>query len=188
MVEASPQVDGEMLTAEGCIWAANIVKLVDRVAAAMQRTPSPENLEATTWSAYQYGKTIKAVELLQALDVNNRISRAVGGFFQKYDIFLTPTTAQPPLPIGSLNANASNLDIRQWMEQGYAYAPFTSLFNITGQPAVSLPLGWNGENLPIGMQFVGRFSAETTLFRLARQLEEACPWHHKRAPLHVSST
>ena len=188
LVEETPQVDGEMLNAESCIWAANIVKMVDSIAAAMERSPSPENLEATTWSTYQYGKTIQAVELLRALDVNNRISRAVGCFFKKYDVFLTPTTAQPPLPIGALNANNPDLDTRQWMEQGYAYAPFTSIFNITGQPALSLPLGWNGDNLPIGIQFAGRFSGETTLFRLARQLEQARPWHGMIPPIHLSST
>ena len=189
MVEEMPQLDGrEMLSAEACIWSANIVKMVEWIAATMQRTPSPENLEATTWSTYQYGKTIKAVDLLHALEVNNRISRVVGGFFQKYDILLTPTTAQPPLQLGTLNANAPDLDTLQWMEQGYAFAPFTSLFNITGQPAVSLPLGTNGENLPIGMHFAGRFSGETTLFRLARQLEEARPWHEKKPPIHVSSS
>lgn len=186
LVEQTPPEDGEMLWAETCIWAANIAKLADQVAAVVQRTPSPENLEATTWSAYQYGKNIKAVELLQALNINNRISRTVGGFFQQYDVMLTPTTAQLPPPIGTLNANATGLEPQQWMEQGYAYAPHTSLFNITGQPAVSLPLGWSSDNLPIGMQFAGRYSEETTLFQLAGQLERARPWREKVPPIHVS--
>jgi len=186
LVEASPEVDMEALTlATTRIWAANMTNWINGLALAQQKIPTQENLEATTWACYQFGQTLKASELLQALDINAMVSRRVGVFFSEYDVLLSPTVARLPLLIGELNANSLGVDAIQWAEQIFTYAPFTSLFNTTGQPAVSLPLGWSRDGLPIGMQFVGRFADEATLFRLAGQLEQARPWKAKRPPVHV---
>ena len=78
--------------------------------------------------------------------------------------------------LGTLNANDASLDAVAWSEKTFAYAPFTPLFNMTGQPAVSLPLGRAANGLPVGMQFTARFGREDILFDLARQLEQAQPW------------
>ena len=102
------------------------------------------------------------------------LSRISGGIGPKV-LSDTPTTAHPPLPLGELDANGSGLDAKQWTEQIFAYTPFTNLYNTTGQPAISLPLAWSKDSLPIGMMFSARFADEATLFRLARQLEEARP-------------
>jgi amidase len=186
LVEDAPMFDIDMFSlATLRIWGANLASMMDGVAAFTQRTPSPENLEAGSWACYQFGQSLTATELLQAIDINTMVSRQVGAFFTKYDVLLSPTTAHPPLPLGQLNQNAAGLSAKEWTEQIFTYAPFTNLFNATGQPAISLPLGWSKNNLPIGMQFAGRFADEATLLRLAAQLEQSHPWNNKRPAVHV---
>jgi len=111
---------------------------------------------------------------------------------------LTPTLSQPPVKIGSLQPNENekllinligSFDgggllkamgiIKPLAAQTFEFMPWTPVFNVTGQPAMSAPLHWSGENLPIGMHFVGKFGDEATLFRLAGQLEQARPWAKK---------
>ena len=101
-------------------------------------------------------------------------------------ILLTPTIAQPPLILGTLDQNAAGIDAREWTRQVFDWVPFTPLFNTTGQPAISLPLHWSPDGLPIGMQFAGALNDEATLLRLAGQLEEAKPWRDKKPPVHYS--
>ena len=186
MVEAAPEVDIESHSlATLRVWTANLANMMDGVATLLEKTPSEDNLEAASWACYQFGKSLTATELLQALDIYTFVSRAVGAFFENYDALLSPTTAHPPLPLGELNQNASGLSAEQWTTQIFTYAPFTNLFNTTGLPAISLPLTWSKDDLPIGMQFAGRFAGEATLLKLATQLEEARPWKDKHPPVHV---
>lgn len=188
MVEAAPQIDVE---AHGLatlrVWAANLVNMMDTVAELLQRTPSPGNLETASWACYEYGKTVSAPELLKALDTYAAVSRAVGAFFQDYDALLSPTAAHPPWPLGELNQNAPGLTAEAWTDQVFTLCPFTNLFNTTGQPAISLPLAWSRDGLPMGMQFAGRFADEGTLLRLAAQLEQARPWKDRRPPVHAGN-
>ncbi|KAB7705509.1 amidase [Bacillus aerolatus] len=178
MVEAAPIVDEELHALSALrIKAAYTTSAINHASAKLNRVPSEENLEAAIWSAYQTGQNLKATELLEAFNIQNRISRSVGEFFTNYDVLLTPTAAQPPLSLGELNMNAPESDMRTFGKKMFNYFPFTRLFNTTGQPAVSLPLGWSRTGLPIGMQFAGRFADEATLFRLAGQLEKAGLWN-----------
>lgn len=181
LVEISPHIDAEQqFIATLRIWAANISRSIDRLQKGLNRTASADNLEASNWALYQFGKSLSASDLLEAFEINNTVSRTVGEFFVDYDVMLTPTIAQLPWEIGKLDANDPNLDATQWTERMMAYAPFTNIFNTTGQPAISLPLGWSKNGLPIGMQFAGRFADESTLLQLAFQLEEAQPWKNRR--------
>jgi amidase len=95
-----------------------------------------------------------------------------------YDVWLTPTLGEPPLPLGSFDATPD--DPVAGMRRAVQFVPFTPICNMTGQPAMSVPLFWNDEGLPIGTHFVGRFGDEATLFRLAAQLESARPWSDRR--------
>ena len=98
-------------------------------------------------------------------------------FFEQYDVWLTPTLTRPPPPLGWFDFDPENRhQSTQRMEQ---YPRFTSLANVTGQPAISLPLCWNDEGLPIGIQLMGRYADEATLLRVAAQLEVARPWAHR---------
>ena len=112
----------------------------------------------------------------------NRTSRDVAEFFRPYDVLLTPTVARRTLPIGAalLNGNAPGLSAEKWVRQIFTYAPFTSLFNTTGQPAISLPLEQDSDGMPVGIQVVGRYGDEALLFRLAASLEEARAWKDRR--------
>jgi amidase len=189
MVEAFPEVNYEALSqATMHIWTANIHRGIEQIAEALNRKPSEENLEATILKAYRYGATLSAYDLITAIDVSAKVSRSVGRFFTHYDVLLLPTIATPPFPLGVLNANDPEMDVSQWTEHVFTLSPFTSLFNTTGQPAISLPLGWSKDGLPIGMQFAGRFAEEATLLQLAGQLEAARPWNHKRPSVHAANS
>nr|WP_243237185.1 amidase [Heliobacterium chlorum] len=187
LVEDSPKINvEEFLGATFTIWAAFVNETVKTVAELMDRVPSVDNLEQANWVTYLYGEKLKASDLLKALDVNNRVSRAVGQFFTKYDVLLSPTTPCPPWLLGELNSNAKGMDAKTWFTDMFRYGPFTCLFNTTGQPAISLPLGWSNAGLPIGMHFAGRYGDEATLLQLAKQLEEARPWRGRLPKIHVS--
>jgi Asp-tRNA(Asn)/Glu-tRNA(Gln) amidotransferase A subunit family amidase len=95
-------------------------------------------------------------------------------------MLLTPTLAEPPAALGVLDMMSEDLDA--YTRRLWRYTPFTYPFNVTGQPAMSVPLFWNEAGLPIGVQFVGRYGDEAGLFRLAGQLEQARPWQDRRPP------
>ncbi|MEP6970978.1 MAG: amidase family protein [Betaproteobacteria bacterium] len=93
---------------------------------------------------------------------------------------LTPTLAQTPRPIGAFDIRSGDVDA--WISKLAAYLPFTYPFNITGQPAASVPLYWDADGLPIGCQFAARYGEEGLLLRLCAQLEQARPWFNRRPP------
>ena len=175
--EASPQVDWErFIDANLPIWTASIAEGALGLAQTRGIKIGQDVLEAVTLVSVEYGRRLTAVDLLRALRLCNTITRSVSPFFRSYDVLVTPTVATPPPPLGTLNQNDPNLDPRGWLNKLFALIPFTPLFNMTGQPAISLPLGQSSEGLPIGVQFVARYGDEATLFRLAAQLEQALPW------------
>ncbi|MEH6941686.1 amidase [Bacillus sp. JJ722] len=185
LVEDSPQYEVEPFSlATLRIWTANIYKMIENAAQLTGKTPSEKNIEATTWQCYLYGREMKASQLLEAIETNATISRTVGHFFTDYDVLLSPTLATLPAEIGYLNANNSSINAQQWTDQIFTYAPFTNLFNATGQPSISLPLKTSVSGLPIGMQFTGKFADEATLLQLACQLEKAHPWKNRKPLIH----
>lgn len=189
LVEERPQYDWEaFLQNVHVIWTAYTASAVDALAKDMRRKPSLENLEAVTLACYEDGKRYSAVDLLNAMAHGNLISRQIGAFFQNVDALITPTLAQPPAPLGELNQNRKGMTAMEWTRQVFTYVPFTPVFNSTGQPAISLPLHWSANGLPIGVQIVGRFGDEATLLRLASQLETVRPWAGKRPPVHVAAS
>ena len=102
-------------------------------------------------------------------------------FFDRFDVFATPTVAKPPPPLGTFDTNTN--DVKAWLDQLWGFIPFTAVFNATGQPAMSVPLAWSHDGLPIGIQFAAAFAQEGLLFRLAGQLEAARPWADRRPSL-----
>ena len=186
--EGRPEYDWEEFLANvHVIWAAYNTMAVEDLAAQMGRSPSPDTLEAVTLAVWEDGKKYSAVDLLKSMDHGGRLSRIVGRFFEDIDVFVTPTIATPPAPHGEVNQNRAGMTAMEWTRQVFSYVPFTPLFNTTGQPAISLPLHWSADGLPVGVQFVGRFGDEAGLLRLAAQLEEAKPWADKRPPVHVAA-
>ncbi|HYH99348.1 amidase [Hyalangium sp.] len=187
VVEATPGYRSKAVeTAMAAIWSSGTAALVDGLSPLVGRTPGPDVLEASVWATVLHGRELKAVELQRAFAIMNHVSREVGRFFLQYDVLLTPTLPVAPFRLGVLNANAPTT-AEEWMQRAFAYCAFTAPFNLTGQPAMSVPLYWSAEGLPVGVQFVGRFEDEATLFRLAGQLERARPWAQRTPRLHAAN-
>jgi amidase len=182
VVEAAPPVDGDLVTPAFIgVWSAGCAWQVELLARATGRTPSPEDFEPLTWALREQGRQQDAPTYLLAVTALQRVSRAIARFFVDHDVWLTPTLGEPPVPLGTFDAPPDNPLFPLF--RSAAFVPFTPLANITGQPAMSVPLHWSAEGLPIGAHFVGRFGDEATLFRLAAQLEAARPWSPRRPPL-----
>ena len=187
VVEASPTYDAVALnSAMTVVWAAALANWAYGLGGMLGRTPGPETLETTSWEVTRFGASLKVSDLQRALATFNEVSRTMGAFFVEHDLLLTPTVAVPPYKLGVLNAMEQRAP-EDWYAYVFGLCPFTAVFNVTGQPAMSVPLYWNAEGLPIGVQFAGRFADEATLFRLAAQLEEARPWAARRPPVHVTA-
>jgi amidase len=163
------------------VWSAGVAENVDGMALITGRAPEPGEIEPLTRALADMGRQQTAPNYLISLTVLQRISRDFQRFFVDYDVLLTPTLAEPPLPLGTLESPPDN-PLFGIIRSGQ-YVPFTPICNITGQPAMSVPLYWNTQGLPIGSHFIGRYGDEATLFRLAAQLEQARPWSNRRPPV-----
>ena len=181
VVEASPAIVGEMVIQPFLtVWAAGAAMAVDGYAFLTGRTATPDQFEPLTWALCEKGRQVNAPAYLIAVTLLQRVAREIGRFFTDYDIWLTPTLAEPPVPLGTFDSPPDNP--MKGFDRAVDFCPFTPLCNITGQPAMSVPLFWNSDGLPVGTHFIGRFGDEATLFRLAAQLEEARPWADRRPP------
>jgi amidase len=127
------------------------------------------------------GRQNTAAAYLMAHDALQRYARAFARKFVDVDAWLLPTLAEPPVPLGTFDAPPD--EPMAPLFRAAAFTPFCPLANITGNPAMSVPLHWSADGLPVGVQFIGRFGDEATLFRLAAQLETARPWAARRPPL-----
>ncbi len=180
VVEAVPPIDVEQFTnaftvmwAAGCAWSVKGITLLKG-----QEKPQPEEYEPLTWAMYEMGERFSAADYLLAVQSVQQMARTMAHFLNGFEAWLTPVTAEPPLPLGSFDPQPDNP--LAGFQRAVAYIPYTPIANATGQPAMSVPLYWNSDNLPIGSHFIGRFGDEFTLFQLATQLEEARPWAGKR--------
>ena len=175
--EASPTFEEEQFHAANFVyWCGFLALGVVGFSQQAGIEPSEANLEAATLACYRHGASLKLLDLEMADYLANLVCRSIAAFYTRYDLLLTPVLAGPPLPLGVLDQNDPSRDARGWYDFVFQHAPFTALSNLTGQPAISLPLHRTPEGLPIGMQFTAPFGDEATLFQLAGQLEQAAPW------------
>ena len=180
--EASPTIDaGAIMRGFITIYAAAAGRSVLDVQTTAGFDVTREMFEPVTWGLHEMAKQLTAADYLLALRQIQQASRQIAQFFEKHDVWLTPTLAWPPARIGEF-ATTYEEPLAGFFRAA-EFAPFTPLINATGQPAMSVPLFWNAEGLPIGAHFVGRFGDEATLFRLAAQLEEARPWMGRKPPV-----
>ena len=170
--EASPVVDWE------AVMSSNVGGMAGVAAPFLTapRPPDPSKLEAVSRQVLAEAQELSALDLVAVFDAHNRVSRAVGAFFTEYDLLVTPTLGQQPAPHGTLQYDNPDHTTRSWLQSLFDYGPFTVVFNISGQPAISLPLAQSESGLPIGVQFVAPYGREDLLFRIAAQLERAMPW------------
>lgn len=155
------------------ISAAHMARMVDLRLAELGRELRPGDLDAATELIVEKGRRLTLARYLAAVDTMHTIGRAVTRLTGRFDVLLTPTMAVVPPKLGELDPNR---DPRAALAGMRGMAAFTSLFNVTGQPAMSVPLGGTADGMPVGVQFAGRYGDETTLLRLAGQLEAAAPW------------
>lgn len=144
--------------------------------------PGPDVLEPITLAFAEFGKSFSAMDAVRANNTLQEVSVKVGQFMQRYDAILMPTLAAPPIALGRINLSP-DCGFQEWGQRAAVYSPFCQLANLTGQPAMSVPLAMSSEGLPIGSMFFGRYGEEALLFRLAGQLERAAPWASRRPAL-----
>ena len=177
--EAAPDYDAAAMgTAFGTVMSANTFTNIHLRAAG--RVPGPDDLEPVTRATAERGRQITADGYIRAVQAFHRTGRQLGAFFEKYDVLLSPTLARTSLPLGAVRMDG---DIESFDEALAPMVAFTSVCNATGVPAMSVPLEWSDDGLPIGLHFVARFGAEEILYSLAAQLERARPWRDRRPAL-----
>jgi amidase len=141
--------------------------------------PDFSQFEPMNRALAESARATTSLEYVQATAALRELARRIVAFWDDYDLLLTPTLAQPPVPIGAL----ADDDPWQQIRNAGQFTPFTQIANITGQPAVSVPLRWTDEGVPIGVQLVGGPADEATLFRVSAELEQARPWRDRRPPV-----
>ncbi len=161
--------------------AGNTRVAIENYAEKISRKPSADEFEKITWLMYELGAQATAAEYARAVQTIHRTGRMAAQFFERCDLLLTPTLPRPPERLGVFDMNTENTE-------GYSravalFTAFTAPFNAGGNPAMSVPMHWTSDGLPIGVQFAGRYGDEAMLLRLAAQLEGARPWFQRRPPI-----
>ena len=149
--------------------------------AALGRAIGDDEIEARNLAYRQAGQALGAVAYLEARVWIGQWARRMAAWWEAHDLLLTPTLGAPPPELGWFTADGPQGEGRRIV----SFIPYTAQFNMTGQPAVSLPLHWTPEGLPVGVQLVARYGREDLLVRVASQLEQAAPWANKIPPVHA---
>ncbi|MFH1341880.1 MAG: amidase [Pseudomonadota bacterium] len=179
--ERAPDLAADPAAVMSTIVAANTALTVRQTEQRFGRAMTSDDFEVLTLASARNAQKATATDYVAAQLGAFQISRALAAFFENWDVLLCPTLCSPPLRIGELNTMSEDLShIAPILRR---YMPGTAMFNMSGQPAMSVPLAWNAAGLPLGMMFSARFGDEATLFRLAAQLEQALPWKGKLPPV-----
>jgi amidase len=182
------------------IFASNIGWHLDSGNPTPERRLRRGDIEPATLAMLTIAQVLALDELTGAVVTQRKLRATFDAFMEQYDIILTPTLAAPPVHIGELKLTRAEIiqcevlarlrlpslirkAAREIAAPMFDWLPYTPLFNLTGAPAMSVPLHWSSDGLPVGVQFAGRFDDEATLFRLAGQLERAAPWRDRRPPV-----
>jgi amidase len=173
VTEAAPPYDAAAAgQASAAVMSATSLATIRRRLAELGRELADDDLEPFTRFLYDRSTAMTADQLVEALRTVELTGRATAPFFEQYDVLITPTLAATVPPLGLLDTSRP----QSMFENAARYASYTSPFNITGQPAMSMPLARDDDGLPVGVQFVAAYGREDVLFRLAGQLEQAAPW------------
>jgi amidase/6-aminohexanoate-cyclic-dimer hydrolase len=187
--EALPEADTSgMMAAWTRIVACGSALTVETAVRKRGRPLEPGEIEGIACGAIAYARTVSGADYLEAVNKVHAYGREMAAFFQRYDIFLTPTLAEPPARIGRFaHGTEDYVDYRMGPGRVFAYSPFTAAFNASGQPAASLPLHWTADGLPVGIHLAAPFGEDEKLMGLCARLEEARPWFDRRPPLRYAA-
>ena len=180
--------DGEFPRRFAAMWAALMAVGIDSLGQAIGRTLTADDVETVNWAQRDYAGHLSASGYAMSLAAVGQYRRHVQGWWADgWDLLLTPTLSAPPLPIGGLYGDqGDDVDPANPMAPSIRagrFVSFTPQFNASGQPAISLPLHWNDDGLPIGVQLVAAYGREDLLIQVASQLEAAAPWADRRPPI-----
>jgi amidase len=169
--------------ARGALFAilqVSLARVLDDAETILGRPVGEQDVEPVTWATMQAGLKVASVSYSQAIATLHQIGLAMAKFQRNYDVILSPTLAKPPVALGLMSLSQ---DVPTWTKEVMEFSPYTALYNVTGQPSMSVPLHWTPDGLPVGVMFSARFGEDATLFRLASQLEKAQPWDKRRPRL-----
>jgi amidase len=203
VVEARPEIDGETFARDFLLMLAGETAADIRDARQLTgRKPRTRDVEPGTAVLALLAERYSAVDFSEAVRRLKQLGRPVARFFEHHDVLLTPVLARPPLRVGEMQPRGAQRQLLllltrlrasrtlrrlgildEIVRTAWGFTPYTALYNVTGQPAMSVPLTWTPQGLPMGAHFVGRYGDEATLFRLAAQLEAARPWRDRRPPV-----
>lgn len=173
-----PEENGRRFIAR---WSTGAALSLKAHADIIGRELTADDVEPATWLMAEMAKGVSGVDLAAALAASAAFTRAIGSWWgEGWDLLLTPTLGGPPPRLGEISAAVEPMEA---MGRIAELVPFTTHFNVTGQPAISLPLHWDEAGLPIGVQLVAAYGREDVLLRVATQLEEAEPWADRRPPV-----
>lgn len=202
VVETKPQIDGPAVAEAFLTWwaamqQASFLLVLDavqqrrggttlrrmlgdtRTMRTVAKLRGGGGFEPFTWKLYDEARRLGPGDLLLATATLQEVSFQLGAFLTGYDLWLTPTLGEPPRQLGSFD---QDLDFKEFEADLARYVPYTPVANFSGFPAMSVPLHWNNDGLPIGSHFIGRAADEATLLRLAGQLERSSPWFDRQPP------
>jgi amidase len=175
--------DPEIFVPFTTLWTTDTAHYLDDFANLVGKPIAEEDVEPLTWALAESGRAVTGAEFREAVRVMEEVGRRAAAWWEGFDLLLTPTLGEPPLPLGTLDTQPDN-PLHGYIRAA-EFVPFTVQFNVSGQPAISLPLYWNADGLPIGTQLVAPYGREDLLLRVAAQLEQARPWVDRRPPIHA---
>jgi amidase len=161
------------------LWSTNMAVAIDATAGILGRPAASEDFEAMNWAMATYARSVSSVDYAKAIAATTAFRRNMQQWWADgHDLLVTPTLAQLPLPVGSIRNNPSApMDP---MRVAGDFVAFTTAYNVSGQPAISLPLHWTQQGIPVGIQIVAGYGREDLLISIAAQLEVAMPWRDRR--------
>ena len=181
VVEDEPAFDGAKLgPVMGAMVGTHMTAALDILAEQRGRPIGEDEVEAVTWAMMRNARAVDGVTMARHEATLQLSAIAFGEFMQKYDVVLSPTIMRAPLKLGVLSLSPK--DMGAFIEAITTFPSHCALYNQTGAPAMSVPLHWTDDGLPLGMMFGAAYGNESLLFRLAGQLEQAAPWFDKRPP------
>jgi amidase len=181
VAEADPEIDGHQVVPTFLTLASanTVVNLGSHPTKG--RPPQPGEVENVTYATGKLGEAVSAADYVRATQMAHRLGRQMAAFHADWDALLTPGLGTLPPKLGWIDMTMR--DVHEYWRRVFAFSPFTVWFNLTGQPAMMLPLGRTGEGFPVAVQLVARYGDEATLFRLGAQLESARPWFERKPPV-----
>jgi amidase len=165
------------------VWMACTAEEIDYYRVRIGREPRPNELEALTWACVALGSRHTAVDYVRARRALTAATRDMAEAFRHFDVLLLPTTADLPPRTGQIDGRTAAFDLDRWNRDSYGYAPYTEIFNVAGQPAISLPLAMSSGGLPIGVQLAAPLGEDARLLELAAWFEREQPWEQRLSDL-----